>query len=50
MDHYCWMPDFQTNDNDSMETDPTLESFNAQEKMIKFINYIHETVYPAHRA
>lgn len=48
-DHYCWIPDFQMNDNDNFETDPTLESFNAEEKMRHFINYIHNIVVPGKR-
>mmetsp|Transcript_14834 Transcript_14834/g.23009 ORF Transcript_14834/g.23009 Transcript_14834/m.23009 type:complete len:91 (+) Transcript_14834:912-1184(+) len=48
-DHYCWIPDFQVNDNDAIEVDETLESFNAEERMRKFINYIHEKLVPAHR-
>jgi len=31
-----------------MEIDETLESFNGEEKMRKFINYIHEKIVPAH--
>jgi len=49
-DHYCWIPDFQVNDQDTFETDDTLESFNAEKKMSKFINYIHEFIYPVHRS
>jgi len=48
-DHYCWIPDFAVNDNDAFETDPTLASFNAEEKMVQFVNYIHEKVLPARR-
>lgn len=48
-DHYCWVPDFQVNDQDTFETDESLESFNAKQKMIKFINYIHEFVVTVHR-
>jgi lysosomal alpha-mannosidase len=28
-DKYCWVPGFWVDDDDSLETDPTLESFNA---------------------
>jgi hypothetical protein len=48
-DHYCWIPDFQVNDNDAFESDPSLESFNAPEKMLKFINYVHDNIAPTHR-
>jgi len=41
-DHYCWIPGFQVNDEDNFEIDPNLESFNADERMVKFINYVHE--------
>jgi len=41
-DHYCWIPGFQVNDEDNFETDKSLESFNADERMVKFINYVHE--------
>jgi len=41
-DHYCWIPGFQVNDEDNFEDDETLESFNANVKMAKLINYIHE--------
>jgi len=37
------------NDNDSFETDPTLESFNAEKKMLKFINYINEFIVSVHK-
>jgi lysosomal alpha-mannosidase len=48
-DHYCWIPDFQVNDQDSFEDDETLESFNADSKMHKFIKYIHEFIVTVHR-
>jgi hypothetical protein len=49
-DHYCWIPDFQVNDNDSFEDDPTLESFNAPTKTLKFVNYVNEFIASAHRS
>jgi len=48
-DHYCWVPGFQLNDDDNFETDPSLESFNAQKRMLDLVNYITLHVEPYHR-
>lgn len=47
-DHYCWIPGFD-NQKDSIETDETLTSFNAYDKMLHFVKYAHE-IYPYHRS
>lgn len=50
MDHYCWIPDFQVEEQDPIETDETLASFNAEQRMTMFIKYINERIAPAHRS
>ena len=39
-DHYCYIGPF--NNNEGFVTDPTLSTFNADVKMIEFVNYVHE--------
>ena len=37
-------------ENDPIETDPTLDSFNAEVRMTNFLKYVNERLHPAHRS
>jgi lysosomal alpha-mannosidase len=47
-DHYCWIPGFWTDDkfdgDDPVESDETLETFNADYKTELMYNYVMEMV------
>jgi len=47
-DGYCFIPGFKQED-DNIDDDKSLRSFNAEQKMRTFINYIHNKLVPAHQ-
>ena len=47
-DGYCFVPGFKQED-DNIDDDKTLRSFNAEQKMRTLINYIHNKLVPTHQ-